>query len=248
MARQNILITGASAGIGAATARLAAELGYDVGIGYRSDKIGAERVAAEVEERGGKAMILQGDVAKPEDVKRIFTEFDTFGRLNSLVNNAGIVMPTSRVEDISYDRLRQIFDVNVIGSFLCAQEAISRLSKRAGGRGGTIINLSSAAARLGSPDMFVDYAATKGAIDSFTTGLALEQSSEGVRVNAVRPGVIDTEIHAKGQDPDRIERVGHTLPMKRAGTAGEVAEAIMWLASDQSSYVTGATIDVTGGR
>ena len=248
MARKNMLITGASAGIGAATAKLAAEMGYDIGVNYRSDKIGAEAVANAVEAAGGRAMLLQGDVSNPADITRIFDTFDAFGRLQSLVNNAGIVMPMGRVEDISFERLRDIFDVNVIGSFLCAKEAIARMSKRAGGRGGSIVNLTSVAAKLGSPDMFVDYAATKGAIDSFTTGLALEQAAEGVRVNAVRPGIIDTEIHAKGHDPDRVARVGHTIPMQRAGTAREVAEAILWLTSDQASYVTGTTIDVSGGR
>lgn len=248
MNRKNMLITGASAGIGAATARLAAADGYDIGINYQSNQQGAASVAAQVEALGGRAMLLQGDVSDDAAVARIFEQFDAFGPLDTLINNAGIVMPNGRLEDIDHARLRKVFDVNVIGSFLCAKAAVARMSTKHGGAGGSIVNISSVAARLGAPEMFIDYAATKGAIDSFTTGLALEQAAHGVRVNAVRPGIIDTEIHAKGNDPDRIERVGHTLPMQRAGTVDEVAEAILWLASDKASYVTGTTIGVSGGR
>ena len=248
MKRRTILITGGSTGIGAATACLAASRGYDVGIGYRNDRASAEAVAAKVTAAGGRALLLQGDIGDPVDISRIFTTFDTLGPLDALINNAGIVTPVARLEAMSPERLQTIFRVNVIGAMLCAKEAIQRMSTTQGGKGGSIVNLSSAAAKLGSPDTYIDYAATKGAIETFTTGLALEQAAHGVRVNAVRPGIIETGIHAKAGDPDRAARVASSLPMRRTGTPQEVAEAILWLCSDAASYVTGTFLDVSGGR
>lgn len=248
MTRKLMLITGASAGIGAATARLAAARGYDVALNYASNAKAAEALADELSRTGVRALPIQADVADPVQIEAMFEGLDAFGTLDALVNNAGIVMPVGPLEDIDHARLRRIFDVNVIGSFLCAREAVLRMSQKHGGEGGAIVNLTSVSARLGSPDTFIDYAATKGAIDSFTTGLALEQAAHGVRVNAVRPGIIETDIHAKSGDPERVERMAEGIPMRRAGTAEEVAEAILWLCSDAASYVTGTTIDVSGGR
>lgn len=249
MSRPVVLVTGASAGIGAATARLAAEAGWDVGVNYRTDQTGAEQTAKAVETAGGRALLLRADVADPAQVKAMFSALDEeFGRLDALVNNAGIVAPAARVEEIDADRLALLFAVNVTGSFLCAAEAVRRMSRAHGGQGGAIVNLSSVAALLGGPSQYVDYAATKGAIDSFTIGLAAEQATHGVRVNAVRPGIIDTPIHGKGGAPDRVAQLAPVVPMQRAGTAEEVAEAILWLLSDKSTYVTGEILKVTGGR
>lgn len=249
MSRPVVLVTGASAGIGAATARLAAEAGWDVGVNYRTDQTGAEQTAKAVETAGGRALLLRADVADPAQVKAMFSALDEeLGRLDALVNNAGIVAPAARVEEIDADRLALLFAVNVTGSFLCAAEAVRRMSRAHGGQGGAIVNLSSVAALLGGPNQYVDYAATKGAIDSFTIGLAAEQATHGVRVNAVRPGIIDTPIHGKGGAPDRVAQLAPVVPMQRAGTAEEVAEAILWLLSDKSTYVTGEILKVTGGR
>ena len=239
-----MLVTGAGRGIGAATARLAAERGYAVCINYLRDRAAAEKLANEI-----GALAVPADVSSEADVVRLFkTVDDKLGRLTALVNNAGIVDVRSRVEDMPLQRLQRMFAVNVVGSFLCAREAIKRMSKRHGGAGGAIVNVSSAAARLGSPGDYVDYASAKGAIDTFTVGLAKEVAADGIRVNAVRPGVIRTEIHASSGDPARLERIGATAPLARPGEPEEVARAILWLASDESSYTTGSIVDVTGGR
>jgi NAD(P)-dependent dehydrogenase (short-subunit alcohol dehydrogenase family) len=239
-----LLVTGGGRGIGAATARLAAERGYAVCINYLRDKAAAEQLAKET-----GAMAVAADVSVEADVIRLFrTIDDKLGRLGVLVNNAGIVDVKARVEDMSVARLQRMFAVNVVGSFLCAREAVKRMAKRHGGAGGTIVNVTSAAARLGSPGDYVDYASAKGAIDTFTVGLAKEVAGDGIRVNAVRPGVIRTEIHATSGDPGRLERIGNTAPLARPGEPEEVARAILWLASDESSYTTGSIVDVTGGR
>ena len=239
-----MLVTGAGRGIGAATARLAVQRGYKVCVNYRRDRAAAEKLANEI-----GALAVAADVSSEADVVRLFkTVDDKLGRLTALVNNAGIVDVRSRVENMSIDRLQRMFAVNVIGSFLCAREAIKRMSKRHGGAGGVIVNLSSAAARLGSPGDYVDYASAKGAIDTFTIGLAKEVAADGIRVNAVRPGVIRTEIHATSGDPGRLERIGATAPLARPGEPEEVAQAVLWVASDEASYTTGAIVDVTGGR
>jgi len=239
-----MLITGAGRGIGAATARLAAERGYKVCVNYVRDKVAAEKLASEI-----GAVAVAADVSIEADVIRLFkTVDDKLGRIAALVNNAGIVDVKARVEDMSVARLQRMFAVNVIGSFLCAREAVKRMAKRHGGAGGVIVNISSAAARLGSPGDYVDYASAKGAIDTFTVGLAKETAVDGIRVVGVRPGVIRTEIHASSGDPDRLERIGSTAPLARPGEPEEVARAILWAASDEASYTTGTTIDVTGGR
>jgi len=239
-----MLVTGGGRGIGAATARLAAERGWRVAVNYVRDRKSGEALAKEI-----SGIAIAGDVAQEADVVRIFQELDRqLGRISVLVNNAGIVDLTARVDEMTAPRLQRMFAVNVFGSFYCAREAIRRMSKRHGGPGGSIINLSSVAARIGSPGMYVDYAAAKGAIDTFTLGLAKEVGGEGIRVNAVRPGVILTEIHATGGDPGRAERIGASAPLARAGSADEIARAIVWLASDEASYVTGAILDVSGGR
>jgi len=239
-----MLVTGAGRGIGAATARLAVRRGYKVCVNYLRDRAAAEKLANEI-----GALAVAADVSSEADVVRLFkTVDDKLGRLTALVNNAGIVDVRSRVESMSIERLRRMFAVNVIGSFLCAREAIKRMSKRHGGAGGVIVNLSSAAARLGSPGDYVDYASAKGAIDTFTIGLAKEVAADGIRVNAVRPGVIRTEIHATSGDPGRLERIGATAPLARPGEPEEVAQAVLWVASDEASYTTGAIVDVTGGR
>lgn len=240
-----MIVTGASRGIGAATARLGAQRGYAVCVNYRSDRPAAEKLAKEI---GGIA--VAADVSHEDDVIRLFrqTERSLGRRITALVNNAGVVDLRSRVEDMSAQRLQRMFAVNVIGSFLCAREAVKRMSKRHGGQGGAIVNLSSAAARLGSPGDYVDYAASKGAIDTFTVGLAKEVAADGIRVNAVRPGVIHTEIHAQSGDPGRVARIAESAPLKRGGQPEEVARAILWLLSDEASYTTGSFIDVTGGR
>ena len=244
-----ILITGGSRGIGAATAILAAKRGYDVAFTYQSNATAANEVAEKIRATGRKALMLQADVAVEADVLGVFKQVDAqLGRLDALVNNAGILEKIMRLEQMDAARWQRVLGVNVIGSFLCAKEAVLRMSTRHGGKGGGIVNVSSVAARIGSPNEFVDYAAAKGAVDSMTTGLAKEVATENIRVNAVRPGLIYTEIHASAGEPGRVDRAKEGVPMKRGGTADEIAEAILWLLSDQSSYVTGTTIDVAGGR
>jgi len=244
-----MIVTGGSRGIGAATARLAAMRGYAVCINYVKDRSSAHKLVNEIEGAGGKAVAVTADVASEADVVRLFETVDRkLGRVTALVNNAGIVGLRQRVEDMSAGRIERMLAVNVTGSFLCAREAVKRMSTRHGGRGGAIINVSSVAARLGGPGDYVDYAASKGAIDTFTVGLAREVGAEGIRVNAVRPGVIRTEIHAASGDPERLERIGATAPLKRPGEPEEIARTILWLASDEASYITGAIVDASGGR
>jgi NAD(P)-dependent dehydrogenase (short-subunit alcohol dehydrogenase family) len=243
-----IVVTGGGRGIGAATAMMAAGRGYAVVINYHSRADAAEGVMAAIHDKGGRAVAVPGDVSVPDDVEQIFRAADRIGRLAGLVNNAGIVDQAARVDEMGAERLARMFAVNVTGSFLCAGAAIRRMSTRHGGKGGAIVNVASTGSKIGSPGQYVDYAATKGAIDVFTMGLALEVAAEGVRVNAVRPGIIDTEIHASGGDPDRVARIASSLPMGRAGTADEVAKAILWLLSDDSSYTTGSFVTVSGGR
>ncbi|WP_322024448.1 SDR family oxidoreductase [Burkholderia sp. BCC1977] len=247
--RRVVLITGASRGIGRATAVLAAERGWDVGINYARDAAAAELTAQGVRDAGARACVVAGDVANEADVIAMFdTVAAAFGRLDALVNNAGIVAPSMPLADMPVDRLRRMFDTNVLGAYLCAREAARRLSTDRGGRGGTIVNVSSIASRLGSPNEYVDYAGSKGAVDSLTIGLAKELGPHGVRVNAVRPGLIETEIHASGGQPGRAARLGAQTPLGRAGEAQEIAEAIVWLLGDAASYTTGALLDVGGGR
>jgi NAD(P)-dependent dehydrogenase (short-subunit alcohol dehydrogenase family) len=244
-----VVITGGSRGIGAATAVLAASRGYAVCVNYRSNKAAADAVVARIEAIGGRAVAVQADVAIENDVIRLFQSCDAaFGRLTALVNNAGILEKQSRVEGMDAARLQRILATNVTGAFICAREAVKRMSTRLGGSGGSIVNLSSRAAVLGSPEEYVDYAASKAAIDTLTIGLAKEVATEGIRVNAIRAGIIDTEIHASGGEPGRVDRVKASVPMKRGGTAEEVAKAILWLLSDESSYTTAAFLDVSGGR
>lgn len=244
-----LLVTGGSRGIGAAVAIGAGRAGYWVGVNYVSNRDAAESVVDRIVTEGGKACAIQGDVGSPDDIVAMFRQIDvTYGRLDALVNNAGIVDRMARVDEIDADRLERMFRVNVSGSFLCAAQAVKRMSTRHGGHGGVIVNVSSAAARLGSGGWYVDYAASKAAIDTFTKGLAMEVAAEGIRVNAVRPGITDTDIHASGGQPNRIAEVRGSLPMGRAGTAEEVAEGILYLLSDRSSYVTGAILDISGGR
>jgi NAD(P)-dependent dehydrogenase (short-subunit alcohol dehydrogenase family) len=244
-----LFITGGSRGIGAACAVQAAASGWDLAINYTRDEAAAERVASHVRGHGRRALVLQGDVAVEADVLAMFAAIDSaFGGLQGLVNNAGVVDVAARVDAMSAARLVRMFNINVIGSMLCAREAVKRMSTRHGGPGGVIVNLSSAAARIGAPGQYVDYASAKAAIDTFTLGLAREVATEGIRVNAVRPGIIDTEIHASGGQPDRAQQMAPGVPMQRAGSAEEVAQAVLWLLSPASSYTTGAVIDVTGGR
>lgn len=239
-----LVVTGGGRGIGAATARLAAHSGYRVCVNYRKQEDAAETLAREI---GGLA--IQGDVASEADVVRLFQAVDEkLGRVNVLVNNAGIVDRGARLESMSAERIQRMLAVNVLGSFLCAREAVKRMSKRNGGAGGAIVNLSSIAAKLGAPGEYVDYAAAKGAIDTFTVGLAKEVGADGIRVNCVRPGVIRTEIHLSSGDPARVDRIGSAAPFGRAGEADEVARTILWLASDEASYISGALLDVSGGR
>jgi len=245
--RKTVLITGASAGIGAASARRLAQEGYDIGLGYRSDRAGAEAVARDVEAAGRTAVLLRGDMANPSHIDAIFAEFDAaFAQLDALVNNAGIVGLKTTVADMDPARIAEIMAVNVTGAFLVARNAVRRMLAQ--GTGGAIVNMSSAAARLASPNQYVDYAASKAAIDTLTQGLAQEVAGAGIRVNAIRPGIIETALHAKGGEPDRVARLGPTVPMGRSGSADEVADAVLWLLSEQSSYVTGSFIDVSGGR
>ncbi len=244
-----MLITGASRGIGAATARLAAHQGYALCLNYHQREDAVKQVLEQVHAAGASAITAKADVADESQVAQMFEVIDReFGRLDVLVNNAGMLEQQMRLEQMDAARWTRVLGANVIGSFLCAREAIKRMSNQHGGQGGSIINLSSIAARLGAPGEYIDYAAAKGAIDSMTVGLAKEVAGEGIRVNAVRPGVIDTEIHASGGEPDRIERVKASVPMGRGGKAEEVAEAILWLASEHASYTTGALLDVSGGR
>jgi NAD(P)-dependent dehydrogenase (short-subunit alcohol dehydrogenase family) len=242
------IITGGSRGIGRATAIAAAARGFRVCIAYASNEVAAREVVAIIEASNGKAIAVQCDVGKEADILALFETADEFGTLGALVNNAGVVDVTSRLEDMSAERIHRMMAVNVTGSILCAREAVKRMSTRRGGQGGVIINLSSVAAKLGSPNTYVDYAASKGAIDSFTVGLGHEVAGEGIRVAAIRPGLIDTEIHASGGDPDRAHRLSSNVPMQRVGTANEIANAIVWLMSDEASYVTSAILDVSGGR
>lgn len=244
-----LLVTGGSRGIGAATALLAGQRGYSVCVNYRQNTAAAEKVVKAIEAAGGTAIAVAGDVAVESDVTRLFETCDKrLGAPTALVNNAGILETQTRVEAMDAARLHRIFATNIVGSFLCAREAVRRMSTRRGGSGGAIVNLSSGASRLGSPGEYVDYAASKGAIDTFTIGLAKEVAEEGIRVNAVRAGFIYTDIHASGGEPNRVDRVKALVPMKRGGRAEEVASAILWLISDEASYTTGAFIDVTGGK
>jgi len=246
---QVLLITGGGRGIGAATALLAASRGYAVAVNYATNSLAADEVVRTIRDGGGNAMAVQADVGDEAQVIAMFQKVDArFGRLTALVNNAGVVDQMARVDEMSVARLERMFRINVIGSFVCAREAVRRMSTRYGGSGGAIVNISSGAARLGSPGQYVDYAASKGAIDTFTIGLAKEVAEEGIRVNAVRPGLIDTEIHASGGLPDRAFELAPTVPMKRTGTAEEIAGAILWLLSPEASYTTTALLDVTGGR
>jgi NAD(P)-dependent dehydrogenase (short-subunit alcohol dehydrogenase family) len=244
-----VLITGASRGIGRATARLLGARGWTVGVNYQHNEPAADETAAEVGRAGGHARVLHGDVSNEAEVIAMFETLErAYGRIDALVNNAGIVAPSTPLADMSAERMKRVFDVNVYGAFLCAREAARRMSKDRGGDGGVIVNVSSAASRLGSPGEYIDYAASKGAIDTMTIGLAKELGPQGVRVNAVRPGLIDTEIHASGGRPERAAVLGAQTPLGRPGSADEVAEAIVWLLSDAASYVSGALIDVSGGR
>ena len=242
------LITGGSRGIGAATARLAAARGYQVVVNYVRNADAADALVAEIERQGGEAIPVQADVSVEADVHRLFGEIDRrFGRLDALVNNAGIVDRSMRVEEMTISRVARMFAVNVVGPFVCAREAITRMSTARGGHGGAIVNVSSGASRLGSPNEYVDYAASKGAIDTFTIGLAKEVAADGIRVNAVRAGVTATDIHESTGKPDRVERIAPRIPMKRIAQPEEIAAAIVWLLSDEASYMTGALLDVTGG-
>lgn len=249
MATPIMLVTGGSRGIGAATALLAAQRGWHVALSYKGNAAAADEVAGTIHAAGGKAIAVQADVSVEADVLRLFATVDEqLGALTSLVNNAGMLEQQMRLDQMELDRWQRVFSANVFGSFLCAKQAVLRMSTKHGGQGGNIVNLSSAAARIGSPNEFIDYAAAKGAVDSMTLGLAKEVAAEGIRVNAVRPGLIYTDIHALAGEPGRVDRAKGGVPMQRGGTAEEVAEAVLWLASEQAAYVTGTLLDVTGGR
>ncbi len=244
-----LLVTGGSRGIGAATCKLAAQQGWAVAVNYSANSLAADEVVRSIRSQGGHAMAVQADVADEDQVLRMFEQIDAkLGHLTGLVNNAGVVDVTARVQDQSLERWRRMFDINVMGSMLCAREAIRRMSTSLGGQGGSIVNVSSAAARLGAPGQYVDYAAAKGAIDAFTIGLAKEVGSDGIRVNAVRPGLIETDIHASGGLPNRVRDLQHQVPMGRGGSAQEVAQLMVWLLSDAASYTTMSLIDISGGR
>ena len=244
-----LLVTGGSRGIGAATCRLAGSAGYRVAVNYATNEAAADAVVAAIRAGGGEAVKIRGDVGSEADVLAMFAAVDeAFGRLDAFVNNAGVVDMKARVDQMSAARLERMMRINVVGSFLCAREAVRRMSTLHGGKGGAIVNLSSAAAVIGGSGQYVDYAASKGAIDTLTVGLSREVAAEGIRVNAVRPGIIDTEIHASGGEPDRIAAMREGIPMKREGTAEEVAEVVLWLLSDAASYTTGSIVNVSGGR
>jgi NAD(P)-dependent dehydrogenase (short-subunit alcohol dehydrogenase family) len=249
MSGKTILITGASRGIGRAAALLAGRRGWSVGVNYVRDEAAAEAVVTEIKRAGGKAVAVHGDIGFEADIVEMFeTTVRTLGPLDGVVVNAGIIAPTARLVDMSVERMKRVFDINVLGAYICAREAARRRSTRLGGRGGAIVLLSSAASRLGSPNLYVDYAGSKGAIDTLTLGLSKELGPEGVRVNAVRPGLIETDIHASGGEPDRAKLLGATAPLGRPGLPDEIGEAIVWLLSDAASYTTGAILDVAGGR
>lgn len=246
---KSIIVTGGSRGIGAATARLAGKRGWSVAVNYVGNAEAAQATAHDVEKAGGRATVVKGNMSIEADVVALFdTAAKAFGRIDGVVNNAGIGALAMPLAEMTAERIRSVIDVNLFGALLVAREAVRRMATSRGGKGGVIVNLSSAAAKLGAPNEFIDYAATKGGIESFTIGLSKEAGRDGIRVNAIRPGLIATEMHATGGDPERAERLGVATPLGRAGSADEVAEAIVWLLSDDASYVTGAILDVTGGR
>lgn len=244
-----LLVTGASRGIGAATALLAARQGWAVAVNYSQNAAAAEAIVKQIKAEGGQAVSIQADVGDEAQIKHLFTQVDKqLGRLTGFVNNAGVLDVAARVDELSWKRVERMIRINVIGAMICAREAVLRMSTKHGGKGGAIVNLSSVAARMGAPGQYVDYAASKGAIDTFNLGLSKEVAAEGIRVNAIRPGIIDTDIHASGGIPDRAQTMAPMIPMLRPGSAEEVAQSIVWLLSDAASYVTGANLDVTGGR